>query len=301
MLRYRGLGCAALNVTDLERSRRFYRDTLGLQFDGEGPEGELFFRAGGGHQGVVLHWGDKPGLKRIGWELESEAQLDLLAETLDRCRVKWRELSPQTCRSIRVDRCIRMVEANTGASFDFFSGFVTRSLAPREATTSKIRRLGHVVLRTPRYREAVKFFEEALNFRASDEIEDRITFLRCFPNPFHHSLGIANAGRNMLHHVNFMLSEAGDVNAAADRLRKSGVPIMCGPGHHPPSGSAFLYFLDPDGLTLEFSHGMERFEESAPRAPRVLPPVAKSSDSLSNARDPRMYAVGEIETLSAGT
>lgn len=301
MLRYGRLGYVALNVTDLKRSRRFYEDTLGLQFDGEGAEGELFFRTGGDHQGVVLFRGYKPGLKRIGWELEGEAQLDLLAQTLDRCRVAWRELSPQACRSVRVGRCIRMVEANTSASFDFISGFARRSLAPREATVSKIRRLGHVVLRTPRYREAVKFFEQTLNFRASDEIEDSITFLRCFPNPFHHSLGIANSERNMLHHVNFMLSEAGDVNAAVDRFRKSGVPIMCGPGLHPPSGSVFLYFLDPDGLTLEYSHGMERFEEIAPRAPRLLPPVPESRDSLSNARDPRMYAIGEIETLSAGT
>jgi len=301
VLRYRGLGYVALNVTDLRRSREFYEGALGLQFDGEGSEGELFFRAGCEHHSILLCRGDKPGLKRIGWELESKAQIQPLVRILDRCGVRWQELSTQVCRELRVGRCIRITEANTGASFDFFSGFVTRSLASREATVWKIRRLGHVVLRTPHYREAVKFFEEALNFRASDEIEGWITFLRCFPNPFHHSLGIANAERNMLHHVNFMLSEADDVNAAAGRFRKSGVPIMCGPGLHPPSGSVFLYFLDPDGLTLEYSHGMERFEEIAPRAPRVLPPVPELRDSLSNARDPRMHAVGEIETFSAGT
>jgi 2,3-dihydroxy-p-cumate/2,3-dihydroxybenzoate 3,4-dioxygenase len=103
----------------------------------------------------------------------------------------------------------------------------------------------------------------------------------------------------MLHHVNFMLKGAGELSAAADRFKKNGVPIMCGPGLHPPSGSAFLYFLDPDGLTLEYSHGMERFEEIAPRAPRVLPPVSESLDVLGNDRDPRMYAVGEIETTPA--
>jgi len=91
------------------------------------------------------------------------------------------------------------------------------------------------------------------------------------------------------------------VNAAANRFRKSGVPIICGPGLHPPSGSVFLYFLDPDGLTREYSHGMERFEEIAPRAPRMLPPVPESSDVLGNERESRTNAVGEIETLSAGT
>ena len=47
-----------------------------------------------------------------------------------------------------------------------------------------------------------------------------------------------------------------------DRLRKAEVPIVYGPGRHPPSGSFFLYFLDPDGMTLEYSHGMEEFPES---------------------------------------
>ncbi len=43
---------------------------------------------------------------------------------------------------------------------------------------------------------------------------------------------------------------------------------MFGPGRHPPSESVFLYFLDPDGLTLEYSFGMEEFpeRESAPAA-----------------------------------
>src|SRR5215510_14199066 len=82
VLRYRGLGYAALNVTDVARSRRFYENTLGLQFYGEGPKGELLFRAGSEHQIIILHRGEKPGLKRIGWRLESEQQLDLLAQVL---------------------------------------------------------------------------------------------------------------------------------------------------------------------------------------------------------------------------
>lgn len=299
MLRYRGLGYVALNVRDLRRSREFYESALGLQVDAEGPGGDLFFRAGGEYYSLVLCRGDNPGLKRIGWELEGEPQVESLARILDRCGVHWQELSARACETLRVSRCIRIAEANTGATFDFFAGFVRGAVAPRAVTTSKICSLGHMVLRTRRYREAVDFFEKTLNFRASDEIEDRITFLRCFPNPLHHSLGIANAECNMLHHVNFMLSEAGEVSAAADRFRKYGVPIMSGPGLHPPSGSRFLYFLDPDGLTLEYSHGMERFEELAPRVPRVLPPLANSLDAMGNDRDPRMYAVGEIENLSA--
>lgn len=41
---------------------------------------------------------------------------------------------------------------------------------------------------------------------------------------------------------------------------------------------------------------MERFCEAGPRLPRVLPRVTESFDLQANRRDPRMHAVGEIET-----
>jgi len=71
---------------------------------------------------------------------------------------------------------------------------------------------------------------------------------------------------------------------------------MSGPGLHAPSGSTYVYFLDPDGLTLEYSYGMERFPEVAPRAPRVLPALSKPLDLDASAREPGRYDAGEIET-----
>jgi 2,3-dihydroxy-p-cumate/2,3-dihydroxybenzoate 3,4-dioxygenase len=72
------------------------------------------------------------------------------------------------------------------------------------------------------------------------------------------------------------------------------VPVVFGPGRHIASGSVFLYFLDPDGLTLEYSFGMEEFPEVDPRPPRILPPVPESIDSWGAIPDPRMTTIGEI-------
>ena len=62
------------------------------------------------------------------------------------------------------------------------------------------------------------------------------------------------------------------------------------------SGNTFLFFLDPDGLSLEFGHGMEMFPETGARAHRVFPPKPESFDSSGSARDPRMAAAGAIES-----
>ena len=70
-----------------------------------------------------------------------------------------------------------------------------------------------------------------------------------------------------------------------------------GPGRHLPSGSMFLYYLDPDGLTIEYTFGMEEFPELEPRQPRVLPPVPESNDIWASRLDPRKASVGAIEQL----
>jgi 2,3-dihydroxy-p-cumate/2,3-dihydroxybenzoate 3,4-dioxygenase len=92
-----------------------------------------------------------------------------------------------------------------------------------------------------------------------------------------------------------MVTDMDDIGRALYRLRKNNVPIVYGPGRHPPSGSVFLYFLDPDGMTLEFSYGMEEFPEVEAREPRVLPGALESFDFWGgNAPDPRFASMGRI-------
>jgi 2,3-dihydroxy-p-cumate/2,3-dihydroxybenzoate 3,4-dioxygenase len=131
--------------------------------------------------------------------------------------------------------------------------------------------------------------------RTSDEIDGRINLMRCFPNPYHHSFGIAHADRNSFHHLNLMVTDEKDLSAARRRFAEHDVPIVW-QGTHPPSGNTFLFFLDPDGLSLEYGHGMERFPEHGARDARVFPPKPESFDSTGAQRDDRTASVGAIET-----
>jgi catechol 2,3-dioxygenase-like lactoylglutathione lyase family enzyme len=63
----------------------------------------------------------------------------------------------------------------------------------------------------------------------------------------------------------------------------------------PPSGSIFLYVLDPGGLTMEHSSGMEEFPEEDFREHRVLPAVPDSIDLWGGSTDSRLGAIGHIE------
>jgi 2,3-dihydroxy-p-cumate/2,3-dihydroxybenzoate 3,4-dioxygenase len=297
-IRYRRLGYIGLNVSDLARSRRFYEEQVGLTVDREADDGLLFLRCSDRHHDIVLYEGGVPGVKRIGWQMESARALGALRAHLIELGIELHPVSNGEAALLGISEAFRISEPTTGATLEFYLG-MDSAPAPYVPTHTKIQRLGHIVLGSADRAAAEKFFLEELNFRASDRIEGAITFLRCFPNPLHHSLGIAQArsSESCLNHINFMVSEMADVGKGNNRMKHADIPIVFGIGKHPPSDSVFLYFLDPDGMTVEYSFGMEEFPEEGAREPRVLAPGIESSDYWGGRPDPRMGAVGVVEQL----
>lgn len=293
MIRYAKLGLVELNVTDLSRSRSFYEDVVGLQFIGTGGAGELQFRCDGEHHSVSLFQSSQAGLKRVGLMLEDSEQFAALKSRLDVASVQWQEVPQTECRSRQALRAIRLFETHTAAILEFYVR-AEDSRRPFTPTVAKIQRLGHVVFNVLDPLRAVEFWRDVLNFRESDSIGEVVTFMRCFPNPFHHGVAFGKATRQSLHHVNFMVSEIDDIGKALSRFRAASVPVVFGPGRHVASGSVFLYFLDPDGLTLEYSFGMEEFEEACAREARLLVPGPKILDSWSSILDPRAFNLAGV-------
>lgn len=293
MIRYRKLGYVALNVSEVARSAAFYVDQVGMADAGSGPGGARFLRCSTSHHDLMLCSGT-PGLKRIGFEMESDASLVRLGRALTDKGLEVRDVSKDECAALHVTRALRVAEPLTGVTYEFYERML-EGADPFVPTVAKIQRLGHVVLKTEKYAEAVRFFTEVLNFQVSDAIDGMVSFMRCYPNPFHHSFALANSRNPGLHHVNLMVSEVDDIGRALWRFKKAGVPVVHGPGRHPPSGSMFYYFLDPDGLTVEYSFGMEEFPAEGARPPRLLEPVQASFDYWGAPPDARKAATGEIE------
>ena len=232
--------------------------------------------------------------------LEDDTAVDALQRRLRRHDIAFEEVPNDECARRGLARIVRMAEPNMSAAIEFCLAPVSSTTSHFVPTVAKIQRLGHVVFGTPRYSETVAFMQEVLGFAPSDDIEGVISFMRPPPNPYHHGIGVGRAPHHGLHHVNFMVSEIDDIGTAINRFKHHDVPIVFGPGRHIASNSVFLYFLDPDGLTLEYSYGMEEFAEHSPRPPRTLPPVPQSIDSWGGIRDPRMSAVGLVQPYTVG-
>src|SRR5258708_35387798 len=78
MIRYKKLGYVELNVSNLEKSRRFYEDIVGLEFVGERSDGAVMFRCDEqDSRSVVLHQKQPAALKSVCWMLEGGWQFEV--------------------------------------------------------------------------------------------------------------------------------------------------------------------------------------------------------------------------------
>jgi 2,3-dihydroxy-p-cumate/2,3-dihydroxybenzoate 3,4-dioxygenase len=295
-VRFRRLGYLGVNVSDLQKSREFYEHKVGLKVDVAPTGSHLFLRCSDRHHDLVLYQSNEPGLKRIAWQMENAAALTAVRTHFADIGVETSDVSKQERADLAISEAFRATEPTTGATFEFY---VDMAAAPSAyvPTHTKITRLGHVVLTSPDRLATETFLMEHLNFRVSDRIDGTVTFMRAFPNPYHHTLGVGQGAAAGLNHINFMVTEMADIGKGNNRMKQGGVPIVYGIGKHPPSESVFLYFLDPDGHTVEYSFGMEEFPERDPRAPRNLPASLESIDYWGGVPDMRFAKAGTLERL----
>ncbi len=293
MFRYEKIGYVALNVSDIERSTEYYDQVLGLQLVETNDKGMTFLRCSNDHHNVILYPSATPGIKRVGFQLENDKQLELCYDELVKNGLNPREVSEKELKELKQGRSFRIIEPNTGLEIEFYSKmmFMVKDYVPKH---TKIQRLGHLVLNCTDVENTLKFFTEKLNFAISDQLGDN-AWLRCLPNPYHHSFALIKSNENKLHHVNFMVTDIDDIGMARHRIANSDIPIVFGPGRHEPSTSIFLYFLDPDGMSLEYSFGMEEFSEENPRDARMLETSPWTLDRWGGKPDPRFASKGKIE------
>ena len=297
--RFVRLGYVVLNVKDLEASTSFYKDVVGLELVRSDHDESWLSCVAGDEHGLILRQGDSAGLAQISFEVESERDLSLAKVQLATAGCAFDDVSDVEARSLGLTKALRTRVPGCGVTLELFAG-LQKTDTPFKPTVADLLRLGHLVVKTPQFEETQRFFLEVLKFRVSDSIKSEddgpheVAFMRCHPNPLHHSIGVTSAKRPGLHHIAFMVSRIDDIGRALNRLPKAGAKIVFGPGRHLASGSVFLYFLDPDGITVEYTFGMEEFSEESPRQARKLLPLPETVDLWGGQPLPDYASTGAI-------
>ena len=294
--RYERLAYVALNVTDLDRSAEFYSEVVGMDLE-ERDDASVFLRCSDNHHDLLLRRSDQPGLKRLGFAIESAADMIAAREHLTGLGIAFRDVAEDEAESLAERDVLRFQVPGCHVTFELFAE-MTPAATPFKPRLAEILRLGHCVIDVAEFDETFRCLTEDLGFRISDHMKGEsgeLAFLRCHPNPYHHSLAIVRSDHNQLHHFALMVRDLDDVGRGTNRLPKAGAEIVFGPGRYVPSGSVFLYFLDPDGITVEYTNGMEEFDEHRPREARKLPPTLDTIDMWGGVPKPGFASVGAIE------
>ncbi|MFZ3268198.1 MAG: VOC family protein, partial [Mycobacterium sp.] len=132
---------------------------------------------------------------------------------------------------------------------------------------TRVQRLGHVVLQTTKYREALDWYLDHLGMIVSDFMyypgrRDRgpvMSFIRCDRGQTpadHHTLGLALGPANRYIHSAYQVSDIDAMATGGRYLAELGYHRSWGIGRHILGSQIFDYWRDPDGFLVEhFSDG----------------------------------------------
>lgn len=243
-----------LVVTNLDASRTFYADTIGLQVTYEDGK-RIYLRAmeERGHHCIVLIKGSAPACNVLGFKVYSEADLDKAAEFFGN-----RGLETEWVERAHMGRTLRTTDAQ-GIPLEFC--FEMERLSPIHQKYKLYRgvkplRIDHFNCFSTNVDDAVAFYND-IGFRVTEYTEDEASG-RLWAAWIHrkggvHDMAFTNGLGPRLHHVAFWVPTPLNIIDLLDLMATTGYVsnIERGPGRHGISNAFFLYIRDPDGHRIE--------------------------------------------------
>jgi 2,3-dihydroxy-p-cumate/2,3-dihydroxybenzoate 3,4-dioxygenase len=298
--RYRKVGYAALNVTNLERTTEFLRDIYAISPEGEGPNGERFFRCGMQHHDLVLYQNERAGFVRHAWEMESDEDVQKAFRYFENIGLKpwWLSQEESEVLGLGYQPVFRVREPVNGICFEYYSAITMRAVPPALQITEFEGYL-HSGINVPDVKATTKFAVDHMGFIVSDYFGDYVgTFTRAFPIPHHHTFAFlpSKTGKIGFNHIAFKVKTFDDIGKYFNRVKNSDAEIAFGMGRHSTSGSIHLYIFDPDGMSWEYSQGMEQFPEENPRPGRFMSLAPEDFDLWGAVPSPGFGSSGDVVT-----
>lgn len=243
-----------LRVRDLDWSRRYYVDLLGLQVTHEGSDA-LYLRAmeERGHHSVILRQASTPSVGVLGFKVWSEADLDKAQ--------MWFTARGLPTRWIERPFMGRVLATRDpwGVPLEFYTQM--ERLSPIHQQYKLYRgvkplRIDHFNLFSSNVDHAVQFYSD-MGFRlteyTSDQDSGRLWAAWMHRKGGVHDIAFTNGTGPRLHHTAFWVPTPLNIIDLLDLMSTSGylANVERGPGRHGISNAFFLYIRDQDGHRTE--------------------------------------------------
>ena len=262
------LGHAEIRVTDLEQSRWFFTEIIGLYVSEEDEE-RIFLRAwqDWDHHTLILRKSDHAGIEHVGWRVEKPEDMGKHERQLKDLGFDYHWIEggkePGQGDGLRFLTPSGMPfelywerEPYTPETPDLASDlpshpqrYGSRGIGPR--------RFDHVNFMTndPAVEQEWITRELGIHHRYYAEVSDgkRLGSWLSRTNIAHEIAIMRNRNQSgtFLHHVGYYVDSPDQLIRAATILADNGVEIEWGPGSHGTSGAIFLYCFDPSGNRIE--------------------------------------------------
>jgi 2,3-dihydroxy-p-cumate/2,3-dihydroxybenzoate 3,4-dioxygenase len=264
------LGYLAVAVDNLDDAIEFYTRFVRLEVT-ERRSRTAFLTGGFEHHWLRLEEGNGSGVKRVGYVVETEAELHEVRAKLEAAGLPYTEGGNPDDE--RVSHWLRFTDPG-GVDLELCVGMFERAVAPMNAGIS-MQKFLHAAWATGNFDETTTFYQQVLGFKVSDWVEQRAGFFRA-ADRYHHSLVLIRAQRPMFNHFCIQVESLDDVMRARHNAVTGGVRLRDDLLRHAPSGSIGFYMKDEArGYAVEFCVGHPRIDD-ATHHPRVLQSVPET-------------------------
>lgn len=250
------LRCAYMEliVTDLQKSREFYVDILGLVVTEE-DENTIYLRSFEEfiHHNLVLRKGDVAAVAAFAFRVRSQEEVEKAAAYYEElgCDVRRGDFTKGVQNAVRVLDPL-------GFPYEFFYevDHVERLAWHYQLQgAGALVRLDHFNQVYPDVVKGSAYLED-LGFKRTEDIKDDagVTYAAWFTRKHTvHDTAMTGGTGPAMHHIAFSTHEKHNILYICDKLgglRKSDL-IERGPGRHGVSNAFYLYLRDPDGHRVE--------------------------------------------------
>ncbi|MCY4542910.1 MAG: 3,4-dihydroxyphenylacetate 2,3-dioxygenase [Rhodobacteraceae bacterium] len=245
-----------LAVSNLEASRKFYVDVLGLVVSHECETGRLYLRAmeERAHHSLCLRQGRQNHCSAIGFRVYDETDLPKVHEFFAS-----RGLPASIVERKHMGEVVRAADP-WGVPLEFYASMkLLPSIHQKYRLYSGVKplRIDHVNLFSADV-DAMAEFYNSLGFRLTEFTEDAASG-RMWAAWMHrkgtvHDIAFTNGVGPRLHHFAYWVMSPMSIIDLLDLMSTSGylANIERGPGRHGISNAFFLYVRDPDNHRIEF-------------------------------------------------
>ena len=250
-------------VTDLDRARRFYSDTLGFVVTSHDSQ-HIYLRGleDRQHHCLILTKAPSPGVGHFAFKVAEATDLEAIEKlvTEEGSYSRWIDASEEAGQGKAL-----LVEDRFGFPVEFYSQMEAADWMLQKYEQyrgAKVMRLDHFNIMLPDAAAAYEWYVKSLGFGCTETTETE------GPNPSlwaawlrrkHtcHDIALTTGKGPRVHHAGFTVADRVAIMDCADILASTGYlnSIERGPGRHGVSNAFFLYLRDPDGNRLELYTG----------------------------------------------